>query len=88
MALTLAQAAAELSNFAIQLGWDVPVTNLEAFGFGQDEKTLKAALGKVYNTMKQFHPNTEIQQGGVFLSHFAYEQLPGGVQGVQAVAEE
>ena len=85
MEMSLAMLAHELPNFAIDqgLGWDAMVVNLEAFGFGPGETTIRNALGKVYNQMKSNHPNTTIPNlGGLGLQQ---DPMNPGQQQVVAI---
>lgn len=84
MAMSLAMLVAELSHYAMELGWPTPVSGLTAFGFTQNEATIRKALEKVMNQIRQGSAATEIAG----LAHLAYEQLPGGQQGLKVVSEQ
>lgn len=81
MALTLAQALTELQGFYHEgFPWETEVQNLTAFGFTQNEATLKAAIAKVLQQIKSTPAGTAIPN----LSHFAFGD---GGNSIVAVAE-
>ena len=82
MAMTLAQAMAELSSLGISYGWETQVVNLQAFGFNVGETSIRRALEKVLNQIKLQPSGTEITN----LSHFASQEAAPGVSEIVAIA--